>query len=80
MKAIKKAAHKGHPVKSVKQPKVNHITASIKLKFYNGHRVAAMGNLPAHVKRLIILKIAAFEIQIEQLINQRKEAANGIKH
>lgn len=80
MKAIKKAAQKGHPKKSVKQPKNTKITASVKLKFYNGRRVAAMGNLPIHVKRLIILKIAAFELQIEQLINQRKEAANGIKH
>jgi hypothetical protein len=31
-----------------------------------------MDNLPDHVKRLIILKIAAFELQIESMVNQSK--------
>jgi hypothetical protein len=77
MKAIKKAAHIGHPDNSVKQHKGNKITVSTKLRFYNGCRVAAMGHLPDHIKRLIILKIAAFEIQIEELINQHNRKGGG---
>ncbi len=77
MKPIKKARPNGQTRKSVKQCKVSHITASVKLKFYNGPRVTAMGNLPAHVKRLIIFKIAAFELQIESLINQRYRTGGG---
>jgi hypothetical protein len=72
MKAIKKAPAKAKGRITVKQRKDNKITVSVKLRFYKGCRVAAMDNLPDHVKRLIILKIAAFELQIESMVNQSK--------
>jgi hypothetical protein len=75
MKAIKKAPAKAKGRITVKQRKDNKITVSVKLRFYKGCRVAAMDNLPDHVKRLIILKIAAFELQLETLLNDAVEGA-----
>jgi hypothetical protein len=75
MKAIKKAPAKAKGSITVKQRKDNKITVSVKLRFYKGCRVAAMDNLPDHVKRLIILKIAAFELQLETLLNDAVEGA-----
>jgi hypothetical protein len=75
MKAIKKAPAKAKGRITVKQRKDNKITVSVKLRFYKGCRVAAMDNLPDHVKRLIILKIAAFELQLETLLNDAEKGA-----
>lgn len=71
MKPIKRAAPIGSPNNSVKQAQYTKIFVDIEFKARtNKGEPFALDWLPDAAKRLIILKIAAFEIQIESIINQ----------
>jgi hypothetical protein len=71
MSKKREATQKSHPEK-VKQGENTKIIVSIEFKARQIGKIIALDWLPDDVQKLIICKIAAFELQIESMVNQSK--------
>jgi hypothetical protein len=73
MKAIKRAAQIGSPNNSVKQAKNTKITVELDFKVSqsNGQPFP----IPPNLRELFIVQLAAFELQLETLLNDAEKGA-----